>query len=430
MNAGAVRARFRKITLKKHLVLLTLCVALSLSTTALAQAGQLDKSFGNGGIFNGLNTSLANSQATAVAIQSDGKILVAGQVLSPSGAVAPCVARITAAGLLENAFGQQGVATLELGHGGGQIFTGVVEQSDGKIMVAVSSGGADDAPVLELARFESNGELDMSFGVSGVLQLARGISDSSAIVQQPDGKILVGGGLLVARLNSDGSLDTSFGTSGLAPVISAATSISLQSNAQMVLPASRYNANGSVDTTFGALGRIGTLGPVISARVQGDQKIVATGTVTSKVVLGQGSTLTAVTGFGVSRYNTNGTSDASFGHAGGTVTDFSSVGPVTVPFDLAIGSNGDIIVAGQAGQAPSSTATRGPASFALARYTPTGALDPTFGTGGKVVTNFGKTAAAGIVAVAIDRDGRVVAAGTVAPTGTSGSIVVARYLTK
>ena len=93
-------------------------------------------------------------------------------------------------------------------------------------------------------------------------------------------------------------------------------------------------------------------------------------------------------------------------------------------------SNGDIIVAGQAGQPFSVTSISSPASFALARFTPTGALDSTFGTGGKVVTSFGKTATAGIVAVAIDGEGRLVAAGNVATTGTTGSIVVARYLTK
>ena len=97
---------------------------------------------------------------------------------------------------------------------------------------------------------------------------------------------------------------------------------------------------------------------------------------------------------------------------------------------LPIESKSDIIVAGQVGQAHSITNISSPASFALTRHTPTVALHSTFGTGGKVVTSFGKTATAGIVAVAIDREGMLVAAGNVAPTGTTGSIVVARYLTK
>ena len=430
MKRDAVCTPLRKLTNEKLVTLLTLCLALSLPVTAQAQAGQLDKSFGRVGIFNGLNTPLANSQASALTIQSDGKILIAGQFQAPNGGIQPSVARLTSSGTLDNSFGQQGVATVSLGHGGNELFTGVVVQADGKIVVAVSSGGADDAPVLELARFESNGALDTSFGTAGVLLLDRGAQDSNSIAQQPDGKILVGGGLLVARVNSDGSLDTTFGTGGFAPVISAASAIVLQSNGQILLPASRYNANGSVDATFGTLGRIASLGPVSPARVQSDGKIVAAGAVTSKVILGQLPNMTSITGFGVTRYNANGTLDNSFGHQGGVVTDFSSVGPVTTPSDVAIESNGDIIVAGQAGQPLSVTSISSPASFALARYTPTGALDSTFGTGGKVVTSFGKTATAEIVAVAIDGEGRLVAAGNVATTGTTGSIVVARYLTK
>jgi uncharacterized delta-60 repeat protein len=429
MERGTVRSPFCKSTNKKPLVLLTLCLVVSLPVAAGAQAGELDKSFGNGGIFNGLNTPLANSLATAVTIQNDGKILVAGQFQTQRGPQ-PCVARLTSGGRLDNSFGQQGVATAPLGHGGGQLFTGVIVQADGKIVVAVSSGGADAAPLLALARFEANGTLDTGFGTSGILVLADLVPDSSAIAQQPDGKILVGGGLLMARVDSDGGLDTTFGTGGFEPVISTASAITLQSNGQILLPASRYNANGSVDTTFGTLGHLVSLGPVSPARVQTDGKIVAAGTITSKVNLGQGPTLTNVTGFGLTRYNLNGTLDASFGHQGGAVTDFGSVGPAATASDLLVESNGDIVVAGQAGQPPSITGISSPASFALARYTPTGALDNTFGSGGKVITSFGKNASGGITALAIDSDGRLLAAGTVAPAGTTGSIVVARYLSK
>ena len=65
MKRDAVCTPLRKLTNEKLVTLLTLCLALSLPVTARAQAGQLDKSFGKGGIFNGLNTPLANSQARA-----------------------------------------------------------------------------------------------------------------------------------------------------------------------------------------------------------------------------------------------------------------------------------------------------------------------------------------------------------------------------
>jgi uncharacterized delta-60 repeat protein len=405
-----------------------LCLAMTWPASLRAQAGELDKTFGNGGIFLGENTGLANSVATALTILSDGKILIAGQ-FQATGAVQPCVVRLAANGTLDSSFGQRGVATVSLGHGGGELFTGVVVQSNGKIVVAVSSGGADDAPVLELARFEANGMLDTSFGSAGVLQLARGATDSRAIAQQPDGKILVGGGFLVARVNSDGSLDTAFGSNGFMPAISEASAISLRANGQILLPASSYNANGTVDTSFGILGRIATLGPVSPARVQSNGKIVAAGAVTSKVMLGQLPNATVVTGFGLTRYNSNGSLDTSFGHQGGVVTDFSSIAPSLTPSDMAIETNGNIIVAGQAVQLNSTAFLPTPGVFALARYTPTGALDSTFGTGGKVVTSFGTNAMAGIAAVAIDSEGRLVAAGNVASGSNPRSIAVARYLT-
>jgi uncharacterized delta-60 repeat protein len=414
---------------QQNCLLVILCLALALPASLRAQASQLDKTFGNGGIFLGQNAGLANSTAAALTIQSDGKILIAGQFLAPNGTVQPCVVRLASNGTLDSSFGQRGVATVSLGHGGSELFTGVVVQSDAKIMVAVSSGGADDAPVLELARFQANGTLDTSFGSAGVLELARGVPDSNAIAQQSDGKILVGGGFLVARVNSDGSLDTTFGSNGFAPVISPASAISLQANGQILLPESRYNANGTVDTSFGILGRIATLGPVSPARVQSDGRIVAAGAVTSKVVLGQLPNATTITGFGLTRYNSNGSLDTSFGHQGGVVTDFRNIAPSVTPSDVAIETNGNIIVAGQAVQLNPTAFLPGPGLFALARYTPTGALDGTFGTGGKVVTSFGKNATAGIAAIAIDSEGRLVAVGNVSSGSNAGSIAVARYLT-
>jgi predicted enzyme related to lactoylglutathione lyase len=82
------------------------------------------------------------------------------------------------------------------------------------------------------------------------------------------------------------------------------------------------------------------------------------------------------------------------------------------------------------GQAHSITNISSPASFALTALYADQSARQYVGTGGEVVTSFGKTATVGIVAVAIDGEGMLVAAGNVALTGTTGSIVVARYLTK
>src|SRR6516162_10633046 len=89
---------------QQNRLLVILCLALTLPASLRAQAGQLDKTFGNGGIFLGQNTGLANSVATALTILSDGKILIAGQ-FQATGAVQPCVVRLAANGTLDSSFG-------------------------------------------------------------------------------------------------------------------------------------------------------------------------------------------------------------------------------------------------------------------------------------------------------------------------------------
>ena len=113
---------------QQNRLLVILCLALTLPASLRAQAGQLDKTFGNGGIFLGQNAGLASSAAAALTIQSDGKILIAGLFLASNGTVQPCVVRLASNGTLDSSFGQRGVATVPLGHGGSELFTGVVVQ--------------------------------------------------------------------------------------------------------------------------------------------------------------------------------------------------------------------------------------------------------------------------------------------------------------
>jgi len=403
--------------------------ALIFPMKAVAEAGQLDKTFGKGGIFLGQNAGLSTSIAAALAIQSDGRILIAGQTPSLQAGVF----RLTANGALDISFGTGGMAVIPRSSNLGALgflATGVVIEPDGKIVLAISSSAADALPVLELARFNSNGSLDTDFGLGGIVLLVRGGPNSGSLAQQPDGKVLVAGGSLLARTDANGNLDTSFGANGFAALISGAASITLQPDGHILLGASRYDMNGSLDTTFGILGRAATLGPVFTARLQSDGKIVAVGAITSKVSLGQVPTVHTDTGFGVIRYTPIGTIDAGFGHEGEVITDFSGFAPRTTPSDAAIQSNGSIIVAGQAAQPDVSPFVPGPAAFALARYTTTGQLDATFGSGGKVITSLGSNLTAGIAAVRLDSSGRLVTAGNVSSGGNPGNIAVARYLTQ
>jgi uncharacterized delta-60 repeat protein len=181
---------------------------------------------------------------------------------------------------------------------------------------------------------------------------------------------------------------------------------------------------GQLDQSFGILRRAASLASVSVARPQSNGKIVALGGLTTQVLVGQLPNVIVDTGFELIRYNLNGSIDTGFGHLGAAITDFRSFAPLTNPSDLVIESNGGIVVAGQAAQPASSIFIPDPSAFILARFTSTGQLDPTFGSGDKIVTSFGNNVTAGIAAAALDSEGRLVAA------GNAKGITVARYLTQ
>ena len=230
-----------------------------------------------------------------------------------------------------------------------------------------------------MARFESTGQLDTTFATGGVSVLP--FSGAAAIALQLDGKILIasaspifnpGGGIggTIVRFNPNGSLDKTFGLFGQVA--------SIASGGQ-----------------FGALTSLSTI------VLQADGKFIVAGTLTSKLINPPGS---IATGFGLVRYNPNGSIDATFGTRGGVLTNFGS-NPNATAFALAIQSNGEIIAAGQAG-----------ASLALSRYTSTGNLDTTFGSSGTVTTSLGNNASA-ISSLVLQSDGKIVAAGAIFSVG-------------
>jgi uncharacterized delta-60 repeat protein len=133
------------------------------------------------------------------------------------------------------------------------------------------------------------------------------------------------------------------------------------------------------------------------------------------------------TGFGLVRYNANGSIDKTFGTRGVAISDFGAGAPDSASFALAVQSNGDIVAAGTAGVIVSGVFT---SSFGLARYTSAGVLDPTFGTGGEVITSLGTGGASSVSALAIQSDGKVVAAGSSVFHVEFSNGYVARYLSQ
>jgi uncharacterized delta-60 repeat protein len=422
----------------------------------MAQAGMLDPTFGVRGVFTDSAGEFNNAGTfgTVVALQSNGKIVVGGQIGFSTGVV-----RLNANGTLDSAFGVGGTVTSILGGNDGECqVMGLAIQTDGKIVVGISNLEQGFGPMFILARLNVNGSLDSTFGSAGVVETQIGSfgAVASVLALQPDGKILLAGGGAMARYNSNGQLDSTFGSGGIATIlVTGPTAIALQPDGKILLAAggsvvafsapppgvsfaqaagiiSRYNTNGSLDTSFGISGEAASVAVAGAIAVQteggcaGDCKILVGGTVDSLNITNGNSI-----GFGLVRYNSSGSVDTTFGEGGAVTTTFAPTEPSATPFALALQTNGDIVTAGSAGVfAGAGFVTQ--ADFALARYSNAGALDTTFGFGGEVTTSFGTNQAA-IYALALQSDGKIVAVGTSLknasnPGGQDGGIVVARYL--
>jgi uncharacterized delta-60 repeat protein len=300
-----------------------------------------------------------------VALQPDGRIVAAGVEGDDSGLGRDfALARYNADGSLDATFGSGGRVTTDFA-GDVDDAQGVVLQPDGRIVVAGSaitgSGGRDFA----VARYLPNGSLDATFGASGVVtRNLLGNSDFvGGVALQPDGRIVVAGGsggdFAVLRFNSDGSPDSGFGFGGVAL------------------------------TDFGSGLTFG-----YAVALQPNRRIVVTGP-------------TAVLDFALARYKPNGGLDARFGFDGRVITDFEQ--DDDIPYAVAVQSNGRIVVAGLAASAQGDDAFD--EDFALARYDRHGGLDPSFGGDGRVTTDTGGGNDSA-QAVALQADGKIVAAGT------------------
>jgi uncharacterized delta-60 repeat protein len=415
-------SEFRTRTLFR--VTLLACVVSSLSVLGQAQAGALDPTFANHGIFT-TNFASCCGAVDAIALQSDGKILVGGQVRLNS--LVGAILRLNSNGSVDSTFGDAGMVTFSLGSIGASA-GGLAVQTDGKILAsAVGTFVARG----DVRRFNPNGTVDTTFGTNGIAS-ASGLVPTGPLVLQSDGKVLVlgkefGSGLM-ARFDSNGQLDSTFGSAGVAVLLTAANQLALLSDGQILVSSgqvgvTRYNANGSVDRNFGILGAAASVASASTLTVQTNGAMLAagqsvTGVATPTVYTGN------PTGFGIVRFNSNGSIDTTFGSHGGVITGFAQLNFGGI-FAIALQTNGDIVAAGQEGFQPSNQ-NQFTSSFALARYLSNGQLDNTFGTAGRVTTRFGSSNVAFVSGIAIQTDGKIVAAGT---TGDAvGNFAVARYL--
>ena len=356
--------------------LLALCFAYPFVT--FSQDGSLDNTFGVNGIVTTFFGS-GDNYANATAIQADGKIVLAGASFNSNGSPCFALTRYNTNGSLDNSFGNSGIVTTSFGSGESYA-NDMAIQTDGKIVVAGESDNSTNSsqPRFTLTRYNTNGNLDNTFGTAGIVItsfVSEGFANAMAI--QADGKILAtgegtnvgGAGIALTRYNINGSLDNTFGTAGIvttsiggscggsAIAIQADGKIvvagyGLTTNNQLCFALTRYNTNGSLDNTFGTGGIVTSLiGTSCRARalaIQADGKIV--------VAVGSSNR-----DFNLTRYNTNGSLDNTFGTAGIITT---VIGIVSGGEDIAIQADGKIVAAGASG----SSSNDNGGDFTVVRY--------------------------------------------------------------
>jgi len=327
--------------------------------------GSLDHSFNNSGKVNTDFNSFID-EATSMAIQVDGKI-IAGGVSDNGRDFDFSLARYLANGKLDKAFSQDGKVTTNFD--GEDDLYALALQPNGKIVAIGSTHRVATITIkFALARFNANGSLDQTFGNGGKTTTLVGNSscDGSAVAIQTDGKIIVGGDsyngtsydFTLARYNSNGTLDASFGSSGI--VTSSLSNMDDMISALAIQPDGkilaaglknfgsfntdfvvvRYNSDGSIDNSFGENGIATTAitngdDYCNAMALQSDGKIVLTGQVINS---------RRFSDIAVVRDNANGTPDTSFG-ANGIVT--TAIGTRSDDgYAVTLQQDGKIIVAG------------------------------------------------------------------------------------
>jgi uncharacterized delta-60 repeat protein len=405
---------------------------------ASAAAGDLDTSFATNGRFvQNIHTNVVPStdKATDVVVQPDGRIVIVGStfVSNPPSITDRgwSVLRLSSTGAPDGFGGPIFSEGSEPSNGANALGL----QPDGRLLLTGGSGGMGGNEIV--ARLTTSGAYDTGFGTlsdghpfidfAGFDGAGVGTDSAYDLVRQPDGGIVTAGfsdnQFAIARVSSAGLIDNSFDADGrqrvdfsgvfdgaLAVALSGtkivSAGITQDGSGNTKFAILSLNSNGTPDASFGVgTGRsesgVSELPRGANAlAVQPDGKILVAGP-------GGGN-------FGVGRVKTDGFYDPTFGPSanGQVAIDF---GGDDVANAMALQPDGKILVAGTDGD-----------GFAVARLTPDGALDPSFGAGGKATVNFtGVDVAAGI---ALQPDGRIVLVGSTGPAGGTTDYAITRLL--
>jgi uncharacterized delta-60 repeat protein len=412
---------------------------LTVSSTVFAAPGDLDRTFNPP---SGLVFYDPGESGNAVAVQEDGKIVVAGTVKN-NAQLDVLLLRYNPDGLLDTTFGTNGVVVYGT-PAGDESATGVLIDSQGRILVTGGAFNGSDNDVLVL-RYGPDGQLDTTFGTNGVFIYNSPANDDDfgrmAALQPESEKIIMVGGtfngantdVLIFTLNPDGSPDSLFGTNG-AVIFNGpgngddvGEAVAIQPDGRIILTGGtfngpnseilliRLNSDGAFDPNFAGgdgIATYGAAGTNVAAKtlaLQDDGRIVVAG----GIVIGASLDLL------VMRFNANGTIDQTFGPVGvllyGEPTENESAKA------MALQPDGRIIVAGIANNGSNDDGL-------LLRYTPAGQLDAQFGVDGALLFNTYTNGIESFNGVAVQPDGKVLVAGRASPGTLDYDVVILRLI--
>jgi uncharacterized delta-60 repeat protein len=433
-------------------------------------AGALDPAFGSGGKV--IAPFTGGDGMGPIVVQSDGKIVTGQDITTASGTQNFALVRYYVNGTLDTSFGSGGVASTPVGKGNA-VINGLAIQSDGKIVAVgqavYTANGATNDTAFAVARYNTNGTLDTSFGSGGIVLTnimtasnkgnsnKPGDDKPNAVAIDSNGRIIAAGyseqgsdseseDFALVRYNPNGSLDTSFGNRGIVVTpnfgsgqdFGDALMIS-QSDGKIVLAGTnhanattnvmavaRYLSNGTLDTasadpsgSFGTSGIV-TLAPTGSTSTGVNGALLQNGA----IVLSGFSTFGGQNDLTLARVAASGQIDTTFG---GSNTGFAISTSMAVGRTIVQATNGELYTAGR--EDPTEPPSSGTIDLGVAAFLPNGTPDLTFGTDGVTAIDFGGTDDRGR-GIALQSDGKIVAAGYSHPNGSSapGNFVVVRLL--
>jgi uncharacterized delta-60 repeat protein len=390
-------------------------VWLLLSAVATGAPGDLDRNFGTHGKV--VRDFGEGDDAGSVAIQDDGRIVVAGDIVrrdprSHRRASVLTVARFRPGGRVDRSFAGDGFRTIDV-PGTHDFNADVAIQENGRIVVAGDTGIADmwDGPRYSFAvvRLRPGGRLDRTFAGDGIQVTPfdndedgfGGYALAYGMAIQENGRIIVVGS---SHPPAPAKSSRASALAETAAAESSPASPGAGAPEEVGLAVARYLPNGRLDRSFAGDGRQTTelAGVALEATVQDDGRILAVGSEYDEAA--------------IARFNPDGTLDQTFAADGVVATDLGfavdSVEGVTVADD------GGIVIAGGNGELSG--------GFVLARLSADGELDPAFAGDGIQTTDFRRGSEA--EALAVDDDRRLLVVGTTRARGGSSDLALARYL--